>query len=195
MGDLSILLEEILRNPWVVLVGYILSIVSLILAILFYFKGKKEKKPKYFVTSRNLIRNYSSLYKMLSIKYNETPIDNFTVSTVTFWNEGKETIHGSDITSTEPILVKALNGKRIVDIEILYRSNNANQLNAQISGDSKYITITFDYLDYMDGVVIQVFHTGTSSDDICLLGTVKGYGQIDNYYPKKRNFSIGSLLC
>jgi hypothetical protein len=44
--------------------------------------------------------------------------------------------------------------------------------------------LSFDFLDGGQGAVLQVIHTGRSSDDISITGTVKGVGN-----PTRRNIS------
>ena len=62
--------------------------------------------------------------------------------------------------------------------EIIYQKNPSNDFNISISNDNKYVDITFDYFDFEEGIVLQVFHTGNKSDDITLVGQIKSVKNI-----------------
>lgn len=40
--------------------------------------------------------------------------------------------------------------------------------------------MNFDYLDYNNGVLLKIIHSGTSSEDVEVVGKVKGFGKIVN---------------
>lgn len=60
----------------------------------------------------------------------------------------------------------------------MFQNNNANDFKIYVDKSKKYINITFDYFDFEEGVVLQLAHTGNSSNDINLVGTFKGVKKI-----------------
>ena len=50
----------------------------------------------------------------------------------------------------------------------------------KLSADKKSIIISFDYIDYLDGIVLQIYHTGNSSSDFVVDGHVMSYGRLSN---------------
>jgi len=63
---------------------------------------------------------------------------------------------------------------------ILYKNNKANNIILEIDDDKKYTGITFDYLDYKDGFIIELLHTGNEDTEFKIRGTIKTIGLINN---------------
>ncbi len=173
MGKISAWLAN---NPWVNVLSILLAFLGIILAILFYVKSKKDKKPKYTLGSSKLIHNFVSKIEGLEIKYGGEPIPNLTSTRVGFWNGGKQTIKRTDIANTDPLLIKVKEGFKILDAGLLYQTHQANHIVINVSEDKSAVGIDFEYLDYLEGGVVQLYHTGTSSEDVALTGTVQGGG-------------------
>jgi hypothetical protein len=117
-------------------------------------------------------------------------ISNLTTTKLAFWNNGKDTINGSDIASADPLMVKVNDGCKILDSSVLYVKNAANQFIINQSDDRSHMLIQFDYLDADEGGVIQLLHTGKSSDDIEVCGTIKGAGK-----PNRRSVPMLNYLA
>jgi hypothetical protein len=60
-----------------------------------------------------------------------------------------------------------------LDTRILSSNNESSQVLVNLEDDS-HARLSFDYLDYNQGTIIQIVHTGTSSKDIVTFGKVKG---------------------
>ncbi|MGR3311398.1 MAG: hypothetical protein ACUZ77_11580 [Candidatus Brocadiales bacterium] len=174
---------EIKEIPWPNVLSISLALIGIILAIFFYIKGKRTKKPTYAIRSTNLIRDFKGRFGKLKIKYGDEPISNFTATKVAFWNNGKETINGSkggDIATTDQLMIKVKNGSRFLDSDVLHpkKDDNPNQFSIKPSEDGSHVLIQFEYLDKGQGGVMQLLHTGKSSDDVEVCGTIKGYGKL-----------------
>ena len=107
MGEISSWLAS---NPWVNVLSILLAFLGIILAVIFYVRSKKDKKPQYALGSSKLIRNFVSKIDGLEIKYGGQPISNLTSTRVGFWNSGKQTIRRADIASADPLLIKVKEG-------------------------------------------------------------------------------------
>jgi hypothetical protein len=160
----------------------ILTIVTAIIGILvsyyFFRQAQKEKKPCWDVTSNNLIRNFSSKISKLEIVYAQEKIENLTISRIMFWNNGAETIEKHHIVSADPLRISSKSGIKILDAEILAQNNRYSNFSATRSNDQLYAYIEFDYLDKENGAVVQIIHTGVSSKDIRVEGSIKGVKRI-----------------
>jgi len=110
----------------------------------------------------------------LDVLFKDQRVENFTISRVMFWNDGVETINKHDITAADPLRITIANGAKLIDAQIIAFNNHPNQCECTLTEDGVCAYLTFDYLDYGNGVVIQVFHTGTSSKNINIEGTIKG---------------------
>lgn len=175
-------LESFLNaNPWLNLAGILVGLIGIGLAILFFAKSQRKGKPCYAILSSNLVRDFASRFEALEVRYRGEAISNFTSTNVAFWNDGKESIRKEDIPATDPLMVKISEEYQILDVYRLFPEKSPNQFEEQLSDDKQYVLIKFDYIDPDEGVVLKLLHTGTSSDDIELSGTIIGAGS-----PKKR---------
>lgn len=168
------LLEYIIHNPYF---PFITFVIGILVSTFFYFKSKKNKDLRYILKTYNLIKDHSSKFSNLSIKYNGADVKNFTVTKVIFWNNGKETIDGKEITVKEPLKLKIRENHRILDANVIQSNNPASQVTiSEIKDD--YLTIQFDYLDYLNGAGINIIHDGEASDIIEFIGKIKGLRRI-----------------
>ena len=173
------------NNPLLTLITLFLAIVGIILACYFYRKSRKTKKPTFAIRSLNLVRNFKSKLKELELRYAGQEVEDLTISRVAFWNNGTDTMHSNDIANADPLRVVINPIYEMLDVEVICVNKNANQFRTAKSEKQKSeFKILFDYLDKHDGGVIQIIHTGKTSEDIKVLGTIKGAGKaIYRYIP------------
>lgn len=150
--------------------------VSLLLSIVFHYRGRKEKEPLYCIRSTNVIQDFSSRFEFLELLHSGKRIENLTVTKILFWNGGRETISSGDVPATAPLEFIANDNVQILDAKILEQKNSASDFEVLISEDRSRVSLIFDYLDKGDGCVIQLLHTGKSSKDIRMRGKIKGVG-------------------
>ena len=160
-------------NIWFNITTLFIAILGVICAIVFFIKGKKSKKPTYMVATNNLVRDSFKDIDSVQITYKRENITNLSVSKVTFWNAGKDTIQKFDVPKRFPIKITIKEGYRILDAKIIYQKNIANSIKAHLNSENNEVIISFDYLDFEDGFVLQIFHTADSSDEISVNGTIK----------------------
>jgi hypothetical protein len=161
------------------LAASIISIISFLSAVYFYFAGKKERKPMYLVIHYSLVRNLVNKLPGLEIRYegHGQPCSNFSACRVAIWNGGRETIRKQDVVSKDPFIIPALSVDQVfLDVKVETTVNSHNAFDAKITHDKKQIKISFDYIDYTEGAVLQIIHTGTGSKSIKVQGTVMGAG-------------------
>lgn len=166
----------------------LIALIGIIATIVVYIIGKRVKKPIYAIRSTNLIQDFTSRFEKLEIKYADEQIANLTATKVVFWNSGKDTINGGDIAPANPLMIKVKDGYKLLDASVLYTKEDANQFKIIPSQDGAHVLIQFDYLDKGEGGVIQLLHTGKSSDDVEVNGTIKGAGK-----PNRRMVSIETM--
>ena len=100
----------------------------------------------------------------MTVNYKEEKVENFTVSKILFYNRGRETINKQDITTISPLRVSSGN-YHILDASILQVNKTSNNFKINLDREKENVYLDFDYLDKNQGAVIQVVHTGLSSDD------------------------------
>jgi uncharacterized integral membrane protein len=175
-------------NPILNLITLLLAISGIVFTIYFYSKSKKVKLPIYVVRSINLVKEKIQKIDSVQILYSGDKVSNLSISKIALWNAGKETINSQDVALNNSIKVKIKDDFEILDAEILFQKNDANDFKTKISEDNKNIEISFDFFDFEEGIVLQIFHSGNSSDDISVEGTIKSVKCI------KRKDVLNSIL-
>lgn len=178
-------IENLPSNPWIIIISLGFTILSVILAIIFFIKSIKKKSPRFLVRSRNLVQKLDN-NSDIKIYYNDEPVNNLTFSKVVIWNNGKETIHDRDITSSDPLMISVEDEFTILDVEILDCPSESNLINVE-KLNNKSVRVDFEYLDHKDGCIIQVIHDGKNSENINVSGTIKGYGTLKEADLKKKS--------
>ncbi len=168
---------DIINNPLFGILGIIIGLTSITLAIILYYKGKKEKKPVYELSSYNVVGDLNK-YGPLEISYAGQKIDNVTMTKLKFWNEGRETIHFTDIAKADPITLSIKPNNKILDTSLVESKNPANEFSFNLEENDSRIKLIFDYLDNNDGGTVRILHTGLSNEDFKLSGSIKGAGRV-----------------
>lgn len=176
------IIELITKNPAFPVATFLIGIL---VRTYFYYKSKKTKVLKYDLKSYNLVKDHTSKFTDLNIKYKNEDVKNFTVTKMILWNAGKETLHGKDITTAEPLTLKIKDGFRFLEVSLLNANNEASQISISPIQNNNTINISYDYLDNLDGAVINIIHDAIKSDDIKFSGKIKGLKKIENTsFPK-----------
>jgi hypothetical protein len=105
-----------------------------------------------------------------------------TISKIVFWNSGKDELRDSDFPAGDPFRVCVGDALEILESSIIQSTSDACacKLHAR---DKRSFSIGFDFLDPRDGAVLQIAHTGTSSEDVALKGRIVGAGKIIRRQP------------
>ncbi|MFA5253694.1 MAG: hypothetical protein WC367_03360 [Methanoregula sp.] len=173
-------IASITSSPYFSVLNLVIAIGGIILAIFFYLRSTKNREPVYAIRTYNILEDYSSKMTGLSINYKAETVKDLSVSKIAFWNRGRETIKKSDIPSGDQLRIVAKTGQKILNAEIITPTNSPNKFEISTIEDHGLVRIGFEYLDKNQGGVIQIIHTGTSSEDIAIEGTVMGFGKPEN---------------
>ena len=181
-------MKEFFENTLLVnIVSFGLGLLGIVASIFFYYKSLRKKDPQFSKKTISLIKDQIGKINGLEIKYQNDTIQNLSISKIVFYNNGRETIKTTDIAISNPIRVEVGGDYKVLDASILFSKNDANNFSIQV--DSNCVTINFDYCDYSEGAVFQIIHTGKSSDDISLKGSMHGVKMI-----YEKSFSKSFLL-
>lgn len=178
-------------NLWI---GTVIGLIGIVLAIVFYQKGKEKKEFSYCLRSRTLIRKKKAKFEKLSIVYGGKKIDDLCVSKFTIWNSGNKTLNASDMVSSKELTITAIEDSKILDVEILKCSEETNKFSSHLRGE-RAVKILFDYADKMEGVVIQIIHTG-SNDSLKIDCKIKGGRTVESFSNRKNSvfFALNRVL-
>jgi hypothetical protein len=168
--------SQFLTGAWGTLIGLLIGTIGLIAAVVFYFKAKREKLPRYSMRSFNFFQGLTTHVPFLTIHFqgHGEPIATLTRTKIVLWNAGKETINKSDVVDIDPVRVKAAAGCTLLDAEVAYANNPANQFEVNVNREKTQATVTFKYIDKNQGAVLQLFHTGPSHSSLEIAGSIKG---------------------
>ncbi|MFA5031578.1 MAG: hypothetical protein WC614_01030 [bacterium] len=182
---------EISKNPVINGISFLIGFVGFVLAIIFYIKSKKLKKPIYWMKTFELLKGEEKFSKM-SILYEGAKVNTVSLTKVVFFNAGNETIDSGDIAQNDPLRIEIGGGTKILDKDIIYVKNKANNFRLEETGQNNILNIQFDYLDKEEGGVFQITHTGASPDAINLKGSIKGVSHI---LKRKNNGKLFYDIC
>lgn len=160
--------------------GVIGILVGIITTYIVYIWQHKAKHPLYAIRNLAFVVNAKEVFPNLSVHYrgHGEDLDNLSVAVVAIWNAGKATIDKNDITAAVPLKIVAAEGTKILGASVIQSNNSASNATCHYSKQSNTITISFDYLDYMNGMVIEVLHNRADANGISVEGKFKECGDI-----------------
>jgi len=153
----------------------IVATAAITIGATLYFR--KKKILKWSITTTNLVRDSFSTLPLLIVIYKSREVDTISVSRVAIWNGGNAAIKNEgDVPKGQHIRIVG-----VTDTEILGYHPVASNQKTNTIGTSDDATnyeariacnIAFEYIDKKEGAVYQVVHTGESSDDLIVEGTI-----------------------
>jgi hypothetical protein len=163
-------------NPIIVIISFILAIISVPLAIIFYKRGKLKKELSYTFDSVPVILKGSygvqkTFLEKIQITYDNKRIETLTASRYAIWNSGDVTIEKDNVVQANPILFSPKDNCAVYEIGITTQNEPSN--NFKLLSDGNGYRLEFDYIDKDQGCVINILHSG-----IRLQGKIKGAGEI-----------------
>lgn len=179
MSEILLFCKSIIEGNYTFnMITLILALIGIFLTIYFAVKSRRKKEPICLMRTISLISSNVKKIERLNILYRKIEIENLSVTKLAFWNNGKETIRSSDIAPKNPIQITIKSDFRILSCDIIYQKNESNGFVLKLSADKKNIIVSFDYVDYLEGIVMQIYHTGNSSSDLVIDGHVMSYGRL-----------------
>lgn len=150
----------------------IVALLSLVVVLYQAFRKPQKKEPCGYIRTLELARNDEGFSEDLKFVYKGQEIKRLVVSTIFFWNNGKNEIIRDDIDEHDPLRIE-LKDSQLLDYQLLYPDNNNESLTLSPHVDEKSIRINFNFLNHQEGAVVRVYHTSQRSEDIKLLGRMK----------------------
>lgn len=154
----------------------LLAIGSLAASIYFFRKSRKEKAPVFLIKTFPLIKDNIAAVEGLHITINDQPIKTLSLARVAFWNKGRDTINAEDIAQSDKLRIELMGDGKIVGSKISFVRKSANSISTTTEGNK--IMISFDFLDHLDGCVVDLYHTGSQQAKVIVKGTIKGAAAI-----------------
>lgn len=180
---------------WVELaVGAFLGGVISIIIDHFFISENTERRIEYEIESSCLITEKisedpapaPSLKIQFGTGRESEDVQTLTSSVIRIQNTGYTVIEHANITPDDPIRIHARDDTKIFLTKVLATRGTANNF-LVTPRYQKYIDVSFAFLNPMDGVKIQVFHSGTSGNALEIRGTIIGGPKIREKSHWKRN--------
>lgn len=166
---------EFAQSPIAALLGLGLGALGVGLAIYFYVKGKRRKELCFFQSSRTLFSKSKAALEGLDILYKGATQEQVTITKLTLWNSGTETVLAEDVSLKAPLVVLIDTSATVLDYSTIGDDSSPFSLELLPSDESNHrIAVKFEYLDAKDGGAIQIVHNGSASTTISMTGKVKG---------------------
>lgn len=158
-------------------IGSTIGLVGIVLAAVFYFRGKEQSLPYYTVFNSTLIgKSGRNFPEKLVIEYDGKPVPSLSTSTIFFWNRGRKTLDKSDVVSSDPIMLhfKDDPGAAVRVLEIRSITVTRDVIGVYAHSDGNRVELDFEFLDQADGFALTVLHTGGAQARVSCSGTIKG---------------------
>jgi hypothetical protein len=148
-------LPSLLANPITQSILAICTIGSILVSIYLYLVSKREKNLVYDYSRVRYISNEKkgNLDSKLELFYDGKKIENYSVYVFCIFNKGKEPIRKNDIPEKDPISIKNKENSILI-AEIIYKTSDKNDI--KIERKLFGYEITFEFLEYGDGIILQV---------------------------------------
>lgn len=173
-------------------VGSVIGIIGLILGFVFFIKSNKTTIPCYQYSTNVIVgKKESEASKNIEILFLGKRVDNVKRTVVAIWNDGKHYLDSSVILKEKPLTISFQDGE-ILSHQIKSKTNESITANTHTS-DNSGVVVDFNYLDFKDGICVELIHTSNSNEPI-LSCTIKGVksgfinkGEITSTKPSKKS--------
>lgn len=162
---------EFLGRGWV---GTLVGIAGVVAAIIIFFRTRRRTRFSYFqVGDRLLGLAGAGLPEGITAQYRGEPISNLTRSLIVLWNDGENTIAGTDVVEGDALRLRLKKEGNILTATVLKQTREVCQLVTQINDLRTEVRLPFSFLDARDGASVEVLHTSTCRH-LDVLGTIRG---------------------
>lgn len=164
------------------IINYALGIAGILIGVVVsfytYFKSKESKEPCiYFQTFRDIDKiEGGEDEENIKVFYKSEEVDKVYTTYIWFWNKGKRPIHKGDIPAKSELKLSLVNEKndlQILDYKIIKSSRDPINPSLQRIDNSR-LKLDFEFLDFMDGWVMEVQHTGGQDVQVKFDGVILG---------------------
>lgn len=167
-------------------IGILFSALGVLVSIYLYYIGKKYRQIAYTCQTLNVsfLDNPISNIKF-NPTYKEKELDNLSITDLIIWSKGKTVINPSDIAPKFPLSVFVPNGSEILEYQVMYENEAANNFNLSVNEERNQIELKFDYISYKNGLALRVIHTGNYSGHVYVDCRLKDGKKLLHVYRRK----------
>lgn len=155
-----------------------LAIAGFIFAIYTWFKARKKHRfSSHSIGSTLIGSSFSELPQQVEILYEGEQVTQVTSSTFILWNSGNQVIMKERLKTIDPLRIDISEGGKILKYDIIKTNNKTNNFSIKKNDTGNSLNIEFDFLEPLNGIRINILHTGKQSNILCN-GTIIGNKRI-----------------
>src|SRR5213594_2522854 len=144
------------------LVGVAIGLIGIMVTVIVAVRSAEKKKPTYAGATYLKIATSADAPEDIQIAFKGAPVHRVTSTFIWFWNAGRRPIKSEDIPATQPLVLSIRDEAAqatILDFAIRKVSRPAINFEVAKLNDAS-LRLTFDFLDFHDGAVVEVQHVG-----------------------------------
>lgn len=143
--------------------GLLLAFAGLVLPTLIGYiiskRGLRDPRPMFIVTGNSVVR--ASRDDGISVTLDGATVDRVTRTFIVFWNAGRGSIRRED--TRKPVRFALTHGK-IFRAQLVATTRSDIEPSVEIlSPDHESIEVAYSHLDHLDGICIEILHTGVDA--------------------------------
>lgn len=169
LDNISELAAKLSSNHWVTLTSWLFGLLGLISLI----KRHPRRRPFFALEERVIIPHRSKIHGDLAISFRGASVDSLALTTIFFWNGGKEPIRKSDVAPNDPVLLSIPEGMQVLHYEVTEVASISCGVALGRGNSDSEILIEFDHMDFRQGAGIAILHT-LDPQPITVRGTIIG---------------------
>ena len=155
-------------------VGTIATIVGLAWMLI----RQREKRPTWAVRTTTLVSGWKDDLPGLVVSYMGKEVERLSITRFMLWNRGKDAIKKVDVPEAEPIRIRAPNGVEMLSAVVIDTNSKSSRTSVKVARNRKTAKIDFEFLDFEDGAVFQIVHSGSAVEAMSIEGRVIGASRL-----------------
>lgn len=153
------------------IISIAIGVVAILIEVVFFLWNRKERMPIWFYRTMRITGPGAKFPSDITIHFRGQPVPQVSVTELGFLNMGKGLIRESDV--TRPIIVGFGDDVSILEQPVVVTPSRRDiDFSATLEG--KGVKLSFDQLDYKDGAIVEIVHTGDEHTKVSLQGTIAG---------------------
>lgn len=159
-------LLELMKNNYIKILWFIFTtIVAFIVGCYSNVFVQQKVDMRYTLLTLPIANTWNNN----SLQYNDTTINNMSLTIVTITNKGNKALNGDTMLKKTPLTVRLDDGYKILDIYKQDRKTSTS-LDYSLVVDNNNITIPFEVLNPNDTLRFSIIHTGYSNEEFYVTG-------------------------
>lgn len=159
--------------------GIALGVLGIVATIIFAVRYRERKAPSAYIANDMKVATLGAP-PTLELSYRGKRIPTLTSTYVWFWNAGRRPIRREDIAPKQPIRITVGSAKanvEILDSPIVRKVTRDSIGFVANQATPNAVDLSFDFLDYQDGALIEIQHTGEFWTEAEISGVILGAPQ------------------